>query len=160
PPLRPSGGGVAPGIQSVSDGLRYIRTQRLLAATFLLDLNAMVFGMPKAVFPALGVGLFGGGAATLGLVDAAPGARALVASLLSGWVRSIRAQARALVFCMLIWGGAITAFGSIPILWIGLPLLAVAGGSDVIGGVFRIAILHKSTPDHLYGRVGGAFYAA
>jgi MFS family permease len=160
PPLRPAGGGTAPSIQSVVDGLKYIRTQKLLAATFVLDLNAMVFGMPKAVFPALGTGLFKGGAATVGLLYAAPGAGALIASVLSGWVGAVRAQGRALVVCMLVWGGAIAAFGVIPVLWIGLALLAVAGGADIIGGVFRVAILQKSTPEHLQGRLGGVFYAA
>jgi ENTS family enterobactin (siderophore) exporter len=61
---------------------------------------------------------------------------------------------------MLVWGGAIAAFGFIPVLWIGLALLAVAGGSDIIGGVFRVAILQRSTPEHLQGRLGGVFYAA
>ena len=143
-----------------SRACRYLRTQTLLAATFMLDLNAMIFGMPKAVFPALGTGLFQGGAATVGLLYAAPGAGALLASLMSGWVRHVSFQARALVLCMFVWGGAITGFGLIPLLWIGLILLAIAGGSDVIGGVFRVAILQRSTPDHFQGRLGGLFFAA
>jgi MFS family permease len=159
PPLRPAGG-TSPSVRSVVDGLKYLTSQKLLAATFLLDLNAMVFGMPKAVFPALGTELFHGGAATVGLLYAAPGAGSLLASLLSGWVGDIRSQGRALVVCMLIWGGAIALFGVIPVLWIGLILLAIAGGSDIIGGVFRVAILQKSTPQHMQGRLGGVFYAA
>jgi predicted MFS family arabinose efflux permease len=160
PSLPPAGGGTSPSLRSVVDGLRFLRTQRLLAATFVLDLNAMVFGMPKAVFPALGTGLFKGGAATVGLLYAAPGAGSLIASMVSGWVVYIRSLGRALVFCMLIWGVAITAFGLIPVLWVGLTLLAIAGGSDIIGGMFRMSILHKSTPEHLQGRLGGVFYAA
>jgi predicted MFS family arabinose efflux permease len=159
PTLRPAGG-TSPSVRSVVDGLKYLTSQKLLAATFLLDLNAMVFGMPKAVFPALGTELFHGGAATVGLLYAAPGAGSLLASLLSGWVGDIRSQGRALVVCMLIWGGAIALFGVIPVLWIGLVLLAIAGGSDIIGGVFRVAILQKSTPQHMQGRLGGVFYAA
>lgn len=95
PPLRPAGG-TSPSVRSVVDGLKYLTSQKLLAATFLLDLNAMVFGMPKAVFPALGTELFHGGAATVGLLYAAPGAGSLLASLLSGWVGDIRSQGRAL----------------------------------------------------------------
>lgn len=159
PSLRPAGG-TSPSIRSVTDGLQYLRSQKLLAATFALDLNAMIFGMPKAVFPALGTELFHGGAATVGLLYAAPGAGALLASLLSGWVGHIRSQGRALVLCMLVWGATIAAFGIIPVLWIGLALLAVAGGADIIGGVFRVAILQKSTPQHMQGRLGGVFYAA
>jgi ENTS family enterobactin (siderophore) exporter len=126
----------------------------------VLDLNAMVFGMPKAVFPALGIRLFHGGPSTVGLLYAAPGAGALAASLLSGWIRHISARGRALVLCMLIWGAAISFFGLIPVLWIGLILLAVAGGADIVGGVFRVAILQTATPEHLQGRLGGLFFAA
>ncbi len=160
PSLPPAGGGATASFSSMVAGLRYLRTQTLLAATFVLDLNAMIFGMPKAVFPALGTGLYHGGAATVGLLYAAPGAGAFLASLFSGWVRHVSFQARALVLCMFVWGGAITGFGLIPLLWIGLILLAIAGGSDVIGGVFRVAILQRSTPDHFQGRLGGLFFAA
>jgi MFS family permease len=160
PALRPAGGGTPPSVRSVLDGLHYLRSQRLLGATFALDLNAMVFGMPKAVFPALGIGFFRGGASTVGLLYAAPGVGALVGSLCSGWVKGVRSQGRALVFCMLGWGAGIAAFGVIPVLWIGLSLLALAGGADVIGTVFRVAILQKSTPEHLQGRLSGVFYAA
>jgi predicted MFS family arabinose efflux permease len=160
PSLPPVGGGTSPSLRSVTEGLRYLRTQRLLAASFVLDLNAMVFGMPKAVFPALGTGLFKGGAATVGLLFAAPGAGSLIASLVSGWTIYIRSLGRALVVCMLIWGATITAFGFIPVLWIGLTLLAVAGGADIIGGIFRVSILQRSTPGHLQGRLSGVFFAA
>ena len=160
PKLPPVGGGTAAGLGSMIEGLKYLRTQTLLAATFILDLNAMIFGMPKAVFPALGTGLFKGDATTVGLLYAAPGAGALLASIMSGWVRHISFQARALVVCMFVWGGAIAAFGFIPVLWIGLLLLAIAGASDVIGGVFRVAILQRSTPEQLQGRLGGLFFAA
>jgi predicted MFS family arabinose efflux permease len=160
PPLLPTGGGTAVSARSIVDGLQYLRHQRLLSATFLLDLNAMVFGMPKAVFPALGGGLFHGSASTVGLLYAAPGAGALAASLLSGWVARILRQARALVLCMVVWGVSIALFGIVPVLWIGLGLLAIAGGADVIGGVLRVAILQTTTPEQLQGRLGGVFYAA
>jgi MFS family permease len=160
PALPPTGGGTSVSVSSIVDGLQYLSRQRLLSATFLLDLNAMVFGMPKAVFPALGTGLFHGGASTVGLLYAAPGAGALVASLLSGWVGRIRRQARALVVCMLVWGVGIAVLGFVPVLWIGLVMLAIAGAADIIGGVFRVAILQATTPEQLQGRLGGVFYAA
>jgi MFS family permease len=159
PPLRPTGGGTAVSVGSIVDGLQYLRHQRLLLSTFLLDLNAMIFGMPKAVFPALGIELFHGDASTVGLLYAAPGAGALVATLLSGWVGRTRRQARALVVCMLIWGVSITVLGFVPVLWIGLLLLAIAGGADIIGGVFRVSILETTTPEDMQGRLGGVFYA-
>jgi MFS family permease len=118
PAMAPAGGGRQPGLASMIEGLKYLRSQTLLASTFGLDLVAMIFGMPKAVFPALAVGLYKGGAATIGLLYAAPGAGALAASVLSGWVRHVSYQARALVLCMFVWGGAIAAVGIIPVLWI------------------------------------------
>jgi predicted MFS family arabinose efflux permease len=160
PSMRSKGGDRQVSLASMMEGLKYLRAQTLLAATFGLDMVAMVFGMPKAVFPALGVGLFKGGAATVGLLYAAPGAGALTASVLSGWVRHVTYQARAVVICMFVWGGAITLFGIIPVLWVALLLLAIAGGADVIGGVFRVSILQRSTPEELQGRLGGVFLAA
>jgi MFS family permease len=160
PSLRPAGGGTPPSLRSVAEGLRYLRGESLLAATVALDLNAMVFGMPKAVFPALGIGLFKGGAGTVGLLYAAPGAGALIGSVFSGWINDVRSRGRALVLCMLVWGAAIAAFGVIPVLWIGLVLLALAGGADVIGTVFRVAILQSSAPEQLQGRLSGVFFAA
>jgi len=158
--LPPAGGGTPTSFRSVLEGLRFLRSEQLLAATFGIDLLAMTFGMPRAVFPALGVKLFHGGAGTVGLLFAAPGAGALFGSLLSGWARRIRSQARALVVCMLGWGSAIAAFGAIPLLWVGLCLLGLAGASDVFGTVFRFAILQRRTPEHLQGRLSGTFFAA
>lgn len=160
PTLPPVDGGAPINLHSVVEGLRFLRSERLLAATFGLDLIAMTFGMPKAVFPALGIRLFHGGAGVVGLLFAAPGAGALLGSVFSGWVGRVRSQARALVICMLVWGAAITAFGVTPVLWIGLALLAVAGGADVIGTVFRVALLQTRTPPALQGRLNGAFFAA
>ncbi len=160
PALPPARGGTPIGVRSVMEGLRFLRSEQLLTATFGIDLVAMTFGMPRAVFPALGVELFHGGAGTVGLLFAAPGAGALLGSLLSGWARRIRSQGRALVVCMLGWGSAIAVFGVVPILWIGLCLLGLAGAADVFGTVFRIAILQHRTPEHLQGRLSGTFYAA
>ena len=160
PSLRPAGGGTPTSLRSVVDGLRFLRSERLLSATFVIDLVAMTFGMPKAVFPALAERLFHGGAATVGLLFAAPGAGALAGSLLSGWARGVRSQARALVVCMLCWGVAIAVFGVVPVLWIGLGLLGLAGAADVFGTVFRVAILQRQTPEHMQGRLSGTFFAA
>jgi len=160
PALPPAGGGTPVNIRSVVEGLRFLRSEQLLAATFGIDLVAMTFGMPRAVFPALGVHLFHGGAGTVGLLFAAPGAGALLGSLLSGWAGRVHLQARALVLCMLVWGGAIAFLGVVPVLWIGLCLLGIAGASDVFGMVFRFAILQRRTPEQLQGRLSGTFFAA
>jgi MFS family permease len=159
PALVPAGGGTPAGWRSVAEGMRYLRGQRLLASTFWIDINAMVFGMPRALFPALGTQFFGGGAGTVGLLYAAPAAGALVGALLTGWVSAVRRQGRAVVIAVIVWGAAIAVFGLIPILWVGLLLLAVAGAADVVSAVFRNAILQMTVPDHLQGRLNGVFTA-
>src|SRR6202453_2647866 len=140
PKFPPTAGGTPMGLRSVIDGLKFLRSEQLLMATFGIDLVAMTFGMPKAVFPALGIKLFHGGAGTVGLLFAAPGAGALLGSLLSGWTGRVHAQARALVFCMVGWGGAIVVFGVVDVLWIGLVLLGIAGASGVFGPVFGVCV--------------------
>ena len=110
PGLVPSLGGQRASLKSVAEGFRYLRTQRLLSASYWVDLNAMIFGMPLLVFPALGTGLFGGGAGVVGLLYAAPGAGALLGSFFTGWCVRWRNQGRAICGCVIIWGAAIALF--------------------------------------------------
>jgi MFS family permease len=159
PALRPGGGGTPIGLRSMRDGLRYLRTQRLLAASYVIDLDAMIFGMPRAVFPALGTELFGGGPGTVGLLYAAPGLGALVGSFFTGWCARVHRQGRAIVVCVLLWGGAIALFGVVRVLWVALALLAFAGAADVISAVFRQAVQQRTVPEHLQGRLSGTFFA-
>ncbi len=147
------------GLRSMTEGLRHLRSERLLSATYWIDLNAMIFGMPRAVFPALAVHLYGGGAGVVGLLYAAPGAGALVGSLVTGWTARIRHQGRAIAACVVVWGGTIAVVGVVPVLWVGLALLAVAGGADVISAVFRQNVQQRAVPDHLQGRLSGTFFA-
>ncbi len=159
PALVPSGGGTPMGLRSMTEGFRHLRGEKLLSASYWIDLNAMIFGMPRAVFPALGVGLFGGGAGVVGLLYAAPGAGALIGSLFTGWCSRVRHHGRAIATCVVIWGATITAFGVIPVLWIGLSLLALAGAADVISAIFRQAVQQRTVPEHLQGRLSGTFFA-
>ncbi len=158
PSLVPSGGGTRASRQSIAEGFRYLRGNRLLTSTFLVDIDAMVFGMPRAVFPALGTGLFGGGAGVVGLLYAAPGAGGLAGSLLTGWVARVRHQGRAVVASVAVWGAAIALFGVVPVLAGGLVLLALAGAADVVSAVFRQSILQATTPERLQGRLSGMFF--
>jgi MFS family permease len=158
-PQPPEGGGTRAGVASVREGLAYLRGRRLLVSTFLIDIDAMVFGMPRALFPALGTTLYGGGAATVGLLYAAPGAGALVGALLTGWVGSVRRQGRAVIWAVLGWGAAIAVFGLVPWLPLGLALLALAGAADVISAVFRNTILQVTVPDALRGRLSSVHIA-
>jgi len=159
PSLVPVGGGTPMSLKSIKEGLGYLKGQRLLTSSFAIDIDAMVFGMPRAVFPALGLALYGGGAATVGLLYAAPSAGALIGSFFTGWVSSIRHQGRAVVLCVIAWGTSIAVFGLVPVLWVGLALLALAGAADLISAVFRTAILQSTVPEDLQGRLSGVFFA-
>jgi MFS family permease len=159
PALVPSGGGTPMGLRSMAEGFRHLRKEKLLSATYMIDLNAMIFGMPRAVFPALGVGLFGGGAGVVGLLYAAPGGGALIGSLFTGWCGRVHHQGRAVAACVVMWGVTIALFGVVPVLWIGLVLLALAGAADVVSAVFRQAVQQRAVPEHLQGRLSGTFFA-
>lgn len=152
-PLPPVGGGTKAGVGSIVEGLRFLVGRQALQGVFLADIVAMVFGMPRALFPALGTEVYGGGAATVGLLYAAPGAGALIGALFTGWVDRVRRQGLAVVFAVAAWGLAIAAFGLSPWLALGMVFLALAGAADVISAVFRNTILQTSTPDALRGRL-------
>jgi MFS family permease len=122
---------------------------------YLIDVNAMVFGMPRALFPALAATVFGGGATTVGLLYAAPGAGALIGALTSGWVGRVRRQGRAVVLAVLLWGASIAGFGLVRWLPLALLLLAVAGWADVVSAVFRNTIIQFAGPDGMRGRLMG-----
>ena len=152
-PLPPGEGAARAGIASIREGLRFLRGRRALQGTFFIDLNAMVFGMPRALFPALGTGLFHGGPGTVGLLYAAPGAGALLGALTAGWVGGVRRQGRAVLVAVTVWGAAITVFGLVSWLPLAFALLAAAGAADVISAVFRNTILQLTVPDGLRGRL-------
>ena len=159
PHIAPSPEADRPGLRSVVEGFRYLRNHRVVLGTFLVDSNAMVFGMPSALFPALAEKRFGGGAATVGYLYAAPYAGALTCSLLSGWTSHVRRQGRAVLVAAGAWGGAIAAFGLVGSLVPALVLLAVAGGADLISAVFRSAILLSATTESMRGRLAGIEFA-
>lgn len=158
-PLPPEGGGTKAGLSSVLEGLRFLKGKRVLVSTFVIDINAMVFGMPSALFPQLGTEVFGGGAQTVGLLYAAPGAGALLGALFSGWVPRVRRQGLAVIVAVILWGAAIAAFGFTESLPIALVLLALAGAADVVSAVFRNTILQLSVPDAFRGRLSGVHIA-
>jgi MFS family permease len=151
-PLPPHGGTKA-GLGSILEGLRFVRGRRALVGVFAIDLNAMIFGLPRALFPAMAEGVFGGGAATYGLLNAAPGAGALVGAVTTGWVSRIHRQGVAVLVSVAVWGAAMAGFGLTSSLWLALVFLAIAGAADVISAVFRNTILQTSVPDSLRGRI-------
>ena len=151
--IPPAEGAARPGLRSIVEGLRYVRGRQVLQGAYLIDINAMVFGMPRALFPALATTVFHGGARTLGYLYAAPGAGALVGALATGWLERIRRQAWAVIIAVVVWGAAIMAFGFVHVLWVALLLLAVAGWADVISAVLRNTILQASVPEAFRSRI-------
>lgn len=158
PAIAPLGEAAQPGLRAIAEGFRFVRTQRVILGFFLMDSLAMVFGMPNALFPAVAKKVFADPEA-VGYLYAAPAAGALVAALLSGWAGRVRRQGVAITVAVLVWGGAIAAFGFATSLWVGLVLLAVAGAGDQISAIFRSTISLTVTPDHLRGRLGGIEFA-
>lgn len=148
-----------PSLRSVVEGFRYARSQPVLMGTYLIDFNAMIFGMPSALFPELASTRFRGhgldNATVYGLLAGAPAAGALLGTLTSGWVRRIRRHGVAILWAVAAWGVAITLFGLADSLWLALPLLAVAGASDFVSATFRSTIWNQTIPDHLRGRLAG-----
>jgi MFS family permease len=159
PPVPPAHDADRPSLRSIVDGFRYVRTQRAVLGIFLVDTNAMIFGMPSALFPALADHRFGGGAQTVGFLYAAPYAGALVASLLSGWVTHARRHGLIVLVAASLWGVAIAIFGFVESLPLALVCLALAGAADLVSAVFRSAIVLRVTPDSLRGRVSGIEFA-
>jgi len=157
PPVPPEGGGARAGLKSVVEGLRFLGPRKNLLMTFLVDLNAMIFGMPRALFPALATGTFHGGAGTAGLLYAAPPTGALIGAGLSGWSGRVRRQGRAVLIAVAVWGASIAVFGFAHQLWFGLLMLAIAGAADMVSAIFRNTILQVATPDALRGRLQGVF---
>ena len=146
-------------LRTIAEGFRFVKRKKVLLGMFLVDSNAMVFGMPRALFPALAIGRFNGGAGVLGLMYAAPYAGALAASLVSGWIAHVRRQGLIVAIAAGLWGVAIALFGFAETLWLALLLLAAAGAADNVSAVLRGTILWMVTPDALRGRLSGIEFA-
>jgi MFS family permease len=141
-------------LEAIKEGLRWALGRRLLRSIFLIDLAAMVFGMPRALFPELADEVFGIGATGLGMLYAAPGVGALLGAMLSGWVGKVSRQGVAIFLAVGAWGLSVTLVGvMLSSLVATLLLLTTAGAADVLSAVFRGTLLQQSTPDELRGRV-------
>ena len=138
-------------LTAIADGLRYARSRPELMGTYIVDMSAMFFGMPQALFPQVAHGY--GGAGVLGLLYSAPAAGALLASATSGWASHVHRHGRAVVLAAAAWGLGTIAFGFAGALWLALLSLAVAGGADAISGIFRRRIWNETIPDELRGRL-------
>jgi MFS family permease len=154
PPVPAAPDADRPSVQSILDGFRLIRKRRALLGIFVVDTNAMIFGMPRSLFPAFADRL-GGGPSLLGLMYSSLFAGALAASLVSGWMSSVRRQGLAVCIAAAAWGVAIGLVGLATTAWMALALLAVAGACDFVSAVLRSNILLSVTPDAMRGRLSG-----
>jgi MFS family permease len=153
-PIPPHPDAARPGLRSIAEGLRFARDRRIVLATFAIDFNAMVFGMPSSLFPQLALVVFNTNATGYGLMTAAPALGAFVGATLSGWVGKIRHPGRGVVAAVAGWGAAIVGFGLLTASFpLALVCLALAGAADVLSAVLRSSIVQLVTPDRLRGRL-------
>lgn len=157
-PQPPAGGEARVRIrQSIADGLAFVNRNEALKGSFAIDLLAMTFGMPRALFPVLAVSVYDAGAAGTGALFAAVSAGATVAALTTGWLESARRLGRIVIVAVVVWGLAIAAAGLFATLWPALVCLAVAGAADSVSAVCRSTINQTVTPDAMRGRMSSVF---
>ena len=140
-------------LRAIADGLRYTRSRQDLIGSYLIDMNAMFFGIPTALFPQVASHL--GGAAVLGVLYAAPSAGSLLVTLTSGWARRVRHHGRMVAIAAAVWGLGIVGFGFASTLPLAIAGLIVAGGADMVSGLCRTTMWNQSIPEALRGRLAG-----
>jgi MFS family permease len=154
PPIPPEPGSGAPGLRSVFDGLAFIAGHPVLLMSFVVDIVAMVFAMPRALYPQVAAERWHG---QVGPLYAAIAIGAVLAGLSSGWIGRIRRQGVALTLAIVAWGLCITVSGFAHRLWLAVLMLAVAGAADLISAVYRQTMLQTYAPDQMRGRMQGVF---
>ncbi len=169
PPLPVMGNAVTPGLRAVVDGFRYLRTQPVLMMSFVVDIIAMVFGMPRALFPEMAHVDFGGpseGGLAFALLFAAIPAGAVIGGVLSGWVSNVERQGFAVIVSILVWGLAMVGFGvaamfashaPAAMLVVSVVMLAIGGAADMASAAFRTSMLQSAAADEVRGRLQGIF---
>ncbi len=149
----PPVGADRPSLSTVIEGLRYARSRPELLGTYLVDINAMFFGMPMALFPAIAENF--GGASVAGLLYASPAAGMFLATITSGWAKRVNRHGLMVSVAAACWGAAIVGFGLAKSLWLAVVCLMLAGAADMVSGLFRSTIWNQTIPDHLRGRLAG-----
>jgi predicted MFS family arabinose efflux permease len=146
-----------PVLRSIAEGLRYVRGNQALVGSFAIDLVAMTFGMPRALFAVLAVSVYHAGAEGTGLLYAAVSAGATIAALTTGWIEHVRRLGVIVIWAVVVWGAAIALVGVVGSLWPAAVLLAVAGAADSVSAVCRQSINQMVTPDAMRGRMSSVF---
>jgi MFS family permease len=148
------------GLREVVDGFRYAAAYPVLLVSFLIDVVAMAFGMPRVVFPEISQTVFGdppGGGVALGLLFAAIPIGMVVAGLFSGWLHRVRRQGVAVTVAICVWGASVALFGTASSLLLAVVFLAVGGAADLVSSVYRTSILQTVATDEMRGRMQGVF---
>ncbi|HZZ50001.1 MAG TPA: MFS transporter [Pseudonocardia sp.] len=148
------------GMRDLIEGFRYVASQKILLVSFLVDIVAMAFGMPRALFPEIAVRTYGdpaSGGTAVGWLFASIALGSVVGGLCSGWLHRIQRQGIAVIVAICIWGVGVVAFGLVHTLWLAVLFLAVAGGADLVSAVFRSTMLQVVAPDDMRGRMQGVF---
>jgi MFS transporter, ENTS family, enterobactin (siderophore) exporter len=158
-PLPPTVRAQRPGWRSLSEGVRHVRGSGVIGGMLLVDTNAMLFGMPAGLFPALATQHFHGGSATFGLLSAAPALGAIIGAASSGWTGRVQRPGLVVIAAGIVWGAAIVCFGLTRSLPAALAFLALAGMGDMISEILRNTLLQMYAPDELRGRLSGLYLA-
>jgi MFS family permease len=160
PPAAPEGRRRRAGLREVTAGFRYAALHKVLLVSFLVDVVAMGFGMPRVVFPEMAHTVFGdpvGGGMALGLLFAAIPVGMVAGGLFSGWLQRVSRQGVAVTVAICVWGLGVAAFGLTSSLWIAVIALAVAGAGDLVSSVYRSSMLQSVATDEMRGRMQGVF---
>lgn len=178
PRLRPEGEIVRPGLESFRDGVRFLRRAPNIRLQYILDIIAMTFGQPVALFPAIGAVLLGGGAITTGVLTAAVAAGAFLSSLFSGPIGRVRRQGLGIARAIQVYAVAVGAFGAVllaaslgwlrpadtgedvaagALIVLAAIALAVSGAADNVSAIYRSTMMQAAVPDAMRGRLQGIF---
>ncbi|MBU4464445.1 MAG: MFS transporter [Actinobacteria bacterium] len=178
PSIKPEGAIVRPGLESLRDGMRFLRTASNIRLQYLLDIAAMTFGQPLALFPAIGAVLLGGGPITTGVLTASYAVGAFFSSLFSGPIGRYRHHGLGIERAILVYGASVIAFGLVllaaalgmlspgtvdashanfALITIAGLLLVIAGGADNVSAIYRSTMMQSAVPDAIRGRLQGIF---
>jgi MFS family permease len=154
-PSPPTAKRASVGWSTIVEGIRFLRGKQVLQGTFWIDLNAMIFGLPVALYPAFVLDVLHASPSLVGLLYSAEALGALLVALVSGRAKHVRRQGLVTLVACVCWGAGIVGFGLSPTLWIALAFLMLASASDMVSGLYRDAILKTVTPDEMRGRLEG-----
>ncbi|MBV0895249.1 MFS transporter [Microbacterium sp. NC79] len=178
PHLPPEGETVKPGLRALADGWTFIRSSPNIRMQYIMDIIAMTFGNPVALFPAVGAVILGGGSVTVGILTASIAAGAFLCSIFSGSLGRVRWQGVGIARSILVFGAATTLFGgvlllahfeafspgtiddthaNIVLIVLACVFLAIAGAADNVSAIFRNTMMQAAVPDSMRGRLQGVF---